>query len=101
MKTISSRKIKDSRLCPRILKSVRARGRGSVFTWKDFGAFANHAAIRQALSRLVKRGKIRRVARGIYDWPRTVASLNITVAPDVNAVVEAVARHDDAAIQPV
>ena len=100
MKTVSLRKAKDFRLCTRILKSVRARGRGSVFTWKDFEAFASPAAIRQALSRLVRRGKIRRVARGIYDWPRTIASLNITVAPDVNAVVQAVARHDDAAIQP-
>ena len=100
MKAILPRKIKDSCLCARLMKSVRARGRGAAFTWKDFEAFGKPDAIRQALSRLVKRGKIRRVARGIYDWPRTVASLGITVAPDVAAVVDAVARHDGAAIQP-
>lgn len=100
MKAALPRKIRDSCLCGRIMKSVRARGRGAAFTWKDFEAFGKPDAIRQALSRLVKRGKIRRVARGIYDWPRTVASLGITVAPDVEAVVDAVARHDGARIVP-
>ena len=100
MKPVSPRKIKDSRLCARIMKSVRARGRGAVFTWKDFAAFGKPDAIRQALSRLVRRGTLRRVARGLYDWPQTVASLGITVAPSIEAVVEAVARHDGARIQP-
>ncbi len=72
MKAVLPRKIKDSCLCARIMKSVRARGRGAAFTGKDFEAFGKPDAIRQALSRLVKRGKIRRVARGIYDWPRTL-----------------------------
>lgn len=82
------------------MKSVRARGRGVVVTWKDFQSFGRPDAIRQALSRLVKRGALRRVARGLYDWPRTVASLGITVAPDTDNVVAAVARHDGARIVP-
>lgn len=89
----------------RIMKSVRARGRGAAFTWQDFAAFGTPVAVRQALSRLVKRGYLRRVARGIYDWPQTLASpalasLGIVLAPDVSAVVEAVARRDGARIQP-
>lgn len=82
------------------MKSVRARGRGAAFTAQDFASFGQPDAIRQALSRLVKRGVLRRVARGIYDWPRTVASLGITIAPDVEAVIDAVARHDGACIVP-
>lgn len=100
MNTVLSNKNKDSRLCARIMKSVRARGRGAAFTWKDFASFGKPDAIRQALSRLVKRGVLRRVTRGIYDWPRTVASLSITVAPNVGAVVEAFARHAGARIVP-
>lgn len=100
MKTVTPRQNQDSRLCVRIMKSVRARGRGAVFTWKDFTHFGKPDAIRQALSRLVKRGTLRRVARGIYDWPQTVASLGITAAPNVGAVVEAVARHDKARLVP-
>jgi len=105
MKTISPRKIRSSGLSARIMKSVRARGRGAAFTWQDFAAFGTPVAVRQALSRLVKRGYLRRVARGIYDWPQTLASpalasLGIVLAPDVSAVVEAVARRDGARIQP-
>jgi len=100
MKLIKPNKNKDSRLCARIMKSVCARGRGAAFTWKDFAAFGKPDAIRQALARLVKRGKLRRVARGIYDWPQTVASLGIVAAPSVGAVVDAVARHDGARIVP-
>lgn len=100
MNAVSSRKNKDFGLSARIMKSVRARGRGAVFTWRDFAAFGLPDAIRQTLSRLTKRGKIRRVARGLYDWPRTVAGLGITVAPNIDAVVDAVARHDRARIVP-
>jgi len=100
MKTDFTRKNKVSGLSSRIMKSVRARGRGAVFTWKDFAVFGKPDAIRQTLARLVRRGMLRRVARGIYDWPSTVASLGITVAPDVLAVVQAVARRDGARIQP-
>ncbi len=105
MNTISPRKIRSFGLCERIMKSVRARGRGAAFTWQDFASFGTPVAIRQALSRLVKRGHLRRVARGIYDWPQTLsspalASLGIVLAPDVSAVVHAVARRDGARIQP-
>lgn len=87
------------------MKSVRARGKGAAFTWRDFAAFGNAAAVRQALSRLARRGYLRRVARGIYDWPQTLASpvlaaMKIVLAPDVSAVVEAIARRDGARIQP-
>ncbi len=98
MKTFTPLKDKDSRICARIMKSVRARGRGAVFTWKDFTSFGKPDALRQALSRLVKRGVLRRVARGIYDWPQTIGSLGITVAPDANAVVAALARYDGAKV---
>ena len=98
MKTALLRKNQKNGLCARIMKSVRARGRGAAFTAHDFDAFGQPDAIRQALSRLVKRGQIRRVARGLYDWPRTVVNLGIVVAPDVEAVVAALARHDGARI---
>ena len=103
MKTITPNNSKTSRMCARIMKSVRARGRGAAFTSRDFAAFGSSAAVRQALSRLTKRGVLRRVARGLYDWPPVaspvLASLGIAVAPDVSAVVAAIARRDNARIQ--
>jgi hypothetical protein len=99
MKTVLSNQDNKKRICDRILKRVRGSGRGTVFTWKDFADFGTAAAVRQALSRLVKRGKIRRVARGIYDFPRTITSLGIEVAPSADAVALAVARADGAKLQ--
>ncbi|WP_245502738.1 DUF6088 family protein, partial [Mesorhizobium sp. M1A.F.Ca.IN.020.06.1.1] len=46
------------------MKRVRAGGRGRVFTPSDFLDVANRAAVDQALSRLAKQGKLRRLARG-------------------------------------
>ena len=46
-----------------------------------------------ALSRLVAAGRIRRIARGLYDLPRTNPRLG-PLAPSVDAVVKAVADRD-------
>ncbi len=55
----------------RIMKRVRASGRGSVFTPSDFLDMAVRGAVDQALSRLAKAGDLRRLARGLYDFPKT------------------------------
>src|SRR5258708_26481238 len=54
----------------RIMKLARAGGRGGVFTPRDFLDVAARAAVDQALSRLAKGGKLRRLARGLYDFPK-------------------------------
>ncbi len=41
-----------------------------IFTPADFVDLGARAAVDQALSRLVKAGTLRRVGRGLYDWPR-------------------------------
>ena len=45
-----------------------------------------------ALSTLVEEGKIRRVLRGIYDYPIFSSTLNRNVAPDIDQVARALAR---------
>jgi hypothetical protein len=59
-----------------------------VFSPGRFDAFGNPAATRQALSRLVKSGKIRRIRRGLYDLPRPHPVIGQT-APDIMATVRA------------
>ncbi len=59
----------------RILKRVRAHGRGGVFTPRDFLDLVGRAAIDQALARLAKGGDLRRLARGLYDFPKIHAKL--------------------------
>lgn len=71
-----------------ILRSIRSRPDGSVFSARHFAAFGGQDAIRKALSRLVKAGKIRRIRRGLYDLPRTNPIIGQT-APDIRATVQA------------
>jgi len=101
MKTISSNRGGGKRLSERILRRVRAQGRGTVFSARDFSDLGSPNAVRQTLSRLVKRGKIRRVRRGLYDLPRTVR-LNgapMFIAPDATDVATALARQSGARLQ--
>jgi hypothetical protein len=82
----------------RIMKRARAGGRGGVFTPSDFLDVAGRAAVDQALSRLVKSGKLRRLARGLYDFPKMHAKLGpLSPAPDDVAL--ALARETGSLVQ--
>lgn len=82
----------------KILKRVHGNGRGWVFTPADFFAAGTGAAVNQALSRLARSGAIRRLRRGIYDYPRRHPRLGwLSPAPD--AVARAVARRSGQSIQ--
>jgi Family of unknown function (DUF6088) len=71
-----------------ILRSMRSSRGASVFSPRHFDGVGNPDAIRQALSRLVKAGTIRRIRRGLYDLPRQHPIIGQT-APDIMATVRA------------
>lgn len=80
------------------MRRARAGGRGGVFTPSDFLDVAGRAAVDQALSRLVKSGKLRRLARGLYDFPKVHPKLGpLSPAPD--EVAEALARETGSQVQ--
>ena len=82
----------------RIMKRARAAGRGGVYTPSDFLDVAARAAVDQALSRLVKTGKLRRLARGLYDFPKVHPKLGqLSPAPD--DVAHALARETGSLVQ--
>jgi hypothetical protein len=82
----------------RIMKRARAGGRGGVFTPRDFLDVAARAAVDQALSRLAKGGKLRRLARGLYDFPKVHPKLGpLSPAPD--DVAQALARETGSQVQ--
>ena len=82
----------------RIMKRACASGRGSVFTPRDFLDVAGRAAVDQALSRLVKGGKLRRLVRGLYDFPKVHPKLGpLSPAPD--DVAKALARETGSQVQ--
>ena len=90
-----------TRTADRILKRIAAHGRGQwVGTPKDFLDLGSREAVDQALSRLVKAGRLRRAGRGLYDLPRISGVLKRPVPVDLNAAVAALARRDAIQIMP-
>ncbi|MFN2493162.1 MAG: DUF6088 family protein [Pyrinomonadaceae bacterium] len=85
----------DSKLKSRIY----GHGRGSVFTPNDFLDLGGRDAVDKALSRLAKRGEVRRLARGLYEYPREHPELG-TLSPDIEKVAKALAGKDRIRLQP-
>lgn len=83
----------------RIFASIRGRGRGSVFVPADFLDTGSREAVDLALHRLARNGTIRRLARGVYDFPKEHPVLG-TLAPSAEAVARALAGRERIRIQP-
>ncbi len=61
-----------------------------MFASSKFTGLAGRDAIDKALSRLVADGTIRRLARGLYDYPKTHPKLGL-LSPSVDAIAAALA----------
>jgi len=75
-----------------VWKRICAKHRGWVFTPREFAALGSRAAVDQALFRLQRRGKIRRLARGIYEFPRMHPRIGV-LSPSPEAVAKAMASR--------
>jgi Family of unknown function (DUF6088) len=80
----------------RVLDHMRQAFPASVWTPSDFLGFGSRAAIDKALQRLAIIDKIRRIDRGLYDLPRINKLTGKPANPDYTAVIDAVARRDQA-----
>lgn len=94
-----SRKKSPHSIEAQILAAVRANGRGAVFSPADLLELGSRAAVDVALHRLVEQGAIRRLARGVYDFPREHPTLG-PLLPSPDAVAKAVAGRDRTRLQP-
>ena len=75
-----------------ILKRIRAKHRGSVFTPRQFAHLGARAAVDQALFRLQRSGQIRRLTRGVYEFPKTHPRIGV-LSPSPEAVAKAMAER--------
>jgi hypothetical protein len=82
-----------------VLKRAKAVGPGAALTPRVFDDLGNRAAVDQALSRLTKAGKIRRISRGVYDVPQNHPTLG-PLSPDPDAVARAIADQSGYRLQP-
>lgn len=83
-----------------IITRIYGKGRGRVFTPKDFLDLAGHITTRSALNRLTKQGVIRRIARGVYDYPAYSELLQAPASPDPDGIARAIARSHGWTILP-
>jgi len=83
----------------RILSRIRGGGRGTVFVPGDFLDFGTREAVDLALHRLAKRGVVRRLTRGVYDYPKEHPVLG-TLSPSADSIAQALAGRDRTRLQP-
>lgn len=76
----------------KIISRIYGRGRGWAFTKVDFIAEFGEANIHKALSNLTRANKIRRVSRGVYDYPAYSELLQQPLSPNIDQVAHALAR---------
>ncbi|HWB10434.1 MAG TPA: DUF6088 family protein, partial [Pirellulales bacterium] len=74
---MSGRKESPQAIDSRIVAAIHSRGRGSVFVPADFLDIGSREAADVALHRLVRQGTIRRLARGVYDFPKEHPTLGL------------------------
>lgn len=96
MKKVSKKpqKVEDA-----IKSRIFAHGRGWCFTPKHFLDLGSDTAVRKVLSLLHMQNVIRRLAQGVYDYPREHQTLG-QVSPNIDAVAKAIAEKNGAKIQP-
>ena len=83
----------------KILNRIYGRGKGCVVTQGDFLDLGSRQAVDLALHRLVKKGTLRRLAWGLYDYPRQDPDLGL-LFPTLDAIVKALKGRDNIVLQP-
>ena len=83
----------------RVLARIHGHRRGSVFVSVDFLDLGSREAIDIVLHRLARKGTIRRLARGVYDFPKQHPVLGL-LSPSADAVAKALAGRDRTRLQP-
>lgn len=82
-----------------ILEAIHTRGHGAIFVPTDFLDLGSRQAVDIVLHRLVRKGAIRHLARGLYDFPEEHPILG-KLQPSPEKIAEALVGRDCTRIQP-
>jgi hypothetical protein len=83
----------------KILSRIYGHKRGWVFSPRDFLDLGARQAVDLTLSRLTEKGTIRRLSRGLYDYPRVHPKLGL-LAPGEDQIARAIVGRDRVKLQP-
>ncbi len=81
-----------------VLEFIERKRKGYVFTPSELNHLQSRSAVDQALSRLARRGAIKRLGRGVYSVPESNPLVG-EVPPSAGRVAEALARGTGAQLQ--
>ena len=85
----------------KILISLKKSGRGVAFSPTRFAHYGSAAAVQKAIERLTDDGKIIRVARGVYSYPKIDTELGLGVIyPTFDEIAACIANRDRTLIAP-
>ena len=84
----------------KILDRIKCHGFEWCFSSKDFADLGSQSALDVSLHRLEAKGSIRRIMRGLYDYPEYNNFLEKQLSPDFDQIAQALARKFNWKIQP-
>ena len=84
----------------KVFSIIKGNGRGYVFSSSDFTDKYNSATVDWVLYNLEAEGKIRRIIRGLYDFPKYSELLQQYLSPEIDKVAHALARKFKWRIEP-
>jgi hypothetical protein len=76
-----------------IIGRIRGLGEGKAFSAKDFLDIASRGTIDMTFASMLREGTIRRIRRGLYDFPRVNEALGGELSPDIDEAARALARR--------
>ena len=82
----------------KLRRQIEKREPGAVFVTREFLELGSRAAVDEALARLAKEDVIRRLGRGLYDFPRHHPTLG-PVPADPDQIAAALARKTGSRLQ--
>lgn len=81
-----------------IKNRIYGHGKGWCFTIDHFSDLKSREAVKKALQRLTQAGTIRRLAKGLYDYPRQSKELGV-LPPPIDNIAKAISEKDHVRIQ--
>ena len=77
----------------KIRDRIRTSNPGTIFIPSDFSDLTDYPNIKVSLSRLIESGLIRRILRGVYEYPEYNDFINDFISPNPHMLASAVARN--------
>lgn len=85
----------------KILKAIKKRGRGLVFSTEEYAHYGDPDAVQKALSRMARKGVLLHVCHGIYCYPKIDKDLGLGVLyPSYEDIAKVIAKRDKVRIFP-